>query len=603
MKKAILILSIPIVFSSVLLAQETLEIPSNISEVTVFKSEALVIRKASFKSAVGKSVLRLTNLSPHIVEKSIKVDGDGSYTILNVQSKNDYLNTLERDQSVESLMDSIEYFRRKIENANMELKILNERLEFLKSNQNISGKQESIDLASLKSLNTYYSEQLDLINKGRLKQERLNKMYNDQQNRINNELNSIRNNVELPSGTIEITIDRNSAKSASLQVSYQVQYAYWYPSYDIRFRGTEKPVEISFKANIEQNTGIDWKDVNIILSSAQTHISGQIPEIEPWHLYYYFPEIAKSLRGNSAGVAMPQAAMDDEDYQPLNESVTIRGTSSLKAGNNPLYVIDGIPHDGPQYLNPNDIESVSVLKDASATSIYGARGANGVILVTTKKNKESISAAPLSISYKNETSVEFAIDHKQTVISNNQLNAFVYKTVELGAEYAFQAVPKHSKKVYLIGKIHDWYNADLVDGVANIYMENSYVGKSQINTSQFSDTLNLSFGIDNNIIVNREKLKDFSETKFVGSNKKESISWKISIRNNKPYPINIEVLDQIPLSTSKEIQIEPGDLSGGILNETTGKVVWNLKLNPNESKELLLTYSVRYPKNKKIILE
>lgn len=603
MKKAQLTLFTFICAASVLFAQEPKEIKSEISEVTVYKSEALITRIASFKSEAGKSVLRLTNLSPHIVEESIKVDGDGSYTILNVQFKNDFLNSLERDETVESLVDSIDYFKRKIEDANTELKTLNERLEFLKSNQNISGKQEATDLASLKSLNAYYSDQLDLLNKNRQKQTRLLTEYNEQLTRINNELNSIRNNVELPSGTIEITVNRKLAATASMQLSYQVRYANWYPSYDIRFRGTEKPVEISFKANIQQNSGIDWKDVHVVLSNAQSHISAQIPELKPWHLYYYFPEIARSAKRRAAGAAMPQAAPAEEDYQPLNESVVIRGSNSLSAGQNPLYVIDGVPQNGPHNLNPNDIESISVLKDASATSMYGARAANGVVIVTTKKNKESSGAAPLSISYKNETSVEFAIDHKQTVLSNNQLNTFVYKTEELSATYEFQTVPKLSEKVYLIGKLHDWYNADLVDGEANIYMENSYVGKSQINTSQFSDTLNLSFGIDNNIIVNREKLKDFSETKFIGSNKKESLSWKINIRNNKPYAINLEVIDQIPLSTSKEIQIEAEELSGGMLDEATGNVVWDLRLNPNESKELILNYTVRYPKSKKIILE
>ena len=63
------------------------------------------------------------------------------------------------------------------------------------------------------------------------------------------------------------------------------------------------------------------------------------------------------------------------------------------------------------------------------------------------------------------------------------------------------------------------------------------------------------------------------------------------------------VKDQIPLSTSKEIQIETVDLSGGKLDESTGEIIWTLALEPNETTELLISYSVRYPKNKTIILE
>ena len=72
-------------------------------------------------------------------------------------------------------------------------------------------------------------------------------------------------------------------------------------------------------------------------------------------------------------------------------TINVRGVRSLSASNTPLYVVDGIPlmsNSGIETLNPQDIESIDVLKDASATAIYGSRGANGVILVTTKSGKE-----------------------------------------------------------------------------------------------------------------------------------------------------------------------------------------------------------------------
>ena len=70
-------------------------------------------------------------------------------------------------------------------------------------------------------------------------------------------------------------------------------------------------------------------------------------------------------------------------------SILIRGTRSIKAGNDPLYVVDGIPiSTAPNLFAPGDIESIEVLKDASATAIYGSRGANGVIIISTKKGKK-----------------------------------------------------------------------------------------------------------------------------------------------------------------------------------------------------------------------
>jgi len=584
-------------------AQSNIEIESEIDEVTVYESGALVRRNGSFHTNRGKSILKFTKLSPWVKEQTIKIDGDGSYTILNVQFKNDYLNELERDKEIENLIDSLEYLKEKVEDSDTQIKIFGEQLDFLKSNQSISGKQQAIELANLKAINNYYSEQLQKLNMNLLHEKRRKKEFNEEIKKINNELNSIRNNQALPSGTIEVSIEKSSNAKSKISISYQVENASWYPSYDLRFNGTKEPVEISYKANITQNSGVDWKDVNIILSNVQSHLSGVLPEMKPWHLYFYYQELSSALQGRVAGVNIAEANDEvlmefDMEEAPLN----IRGVGSLPS-NHPLYVIDGVPQEEPHNLNPNDIESIQVLKDASTKAVYGTRASNGVVVITTKKDKTSKSSAPLSVSYKNETSVEFAIDNKQTIMSNNQLNTFIFKNAALNAVYEYQAVPKLSERVYLIGKIIDWSSADLVDGEANIYMENSYVGKSQINASQFSDTLDISFGIDNNIIIEREKLSDFSETRFIGSNKKETIACKISVRNNKSYPVNVTVFDQIPLSTSKEIQIEPVEISGGNLQETSGQIHWDLILNPNENAELIISYSVRYPKSKKIILE
>lgn len=86
---------------------------------------------------------------------------------------------------------------------------------------------------------------------------------------------------------------------------------------------------------------------------------------------------APGVQGNLSGGAPGSAA-----------TIRVRGFGSLSASNDPLYVVDGIPYDaGTENINPDDVESVSILKDASTTALYGSRGANGVIMITTKKGK------------------------------------------------------------------------------------------------------------------------------------------------------------------------------------------------------------------------
>jgi len=106
--------------------------------------------------------------------------------------------------------------------------------------------------------------------------------------------------------------------------------------------------------------------------------------------------VMQAISGRAAGVQIIQ----NSGAPGAGISVRIRGTNSIQGGNEPLYVVDGFPFSGnPTNLNNFDIESIEVLKDASATAIYGSRGANGVILITTKQGKEGTSKVDFETSY------------------------------------------------------------------------------------------------------------------------------------------------------------------------------------------------------------
>src|SRR6185436_18410600 len=97
------------------------------------------------------------------------------------------------------------------------------------------------------------------------------------------------------------------------------------------------------------------------------------------------PNISQALQGRIAGVEISQ----NSTRPGATMQIRVRGIRSLSADNNPLIVLDGIPFIGSLGdINPNDVKSIDVLKDASATAIYGSRGANGVIMITTDKGKK-----------------------------------------------------------------------------------------------------------------------------------------------------------------------------------------------------------------------
>jgi TonB-dependent SusC/RagA subfamily outer membrane receptor len=574
------------------------EITSEIKKVTVFTKGAQIEREATVSLQQGQMILKLTGLSPYIKKESIRVDGDGSYTILTVQHQNDYLNELNKSKEIETLKNKIEELQLKIEDEEAWIKIIKDKLDFLYSNKDIAGKEQSINPEVFKSLNAIYGDNIETLNLDLLKRQRKILDYKKESDKLNNQLTSLNNKSDLPSGTVLVTIESKQIKASKISFNYLVDNAAWYPSYDIRFLGIDRPLNITYKANVRQNTGIDWDNVSLVLSTAKTNISAKIPLLTPFYLQFYYPEIANALQGRMAGVQISE----NSGAPGADSEIRIRGMSSINGNSNPLYVVDGIPQNDISALNPNDIQNIEVLKDASATAIYGSRGANGVVLVTTKSGNDK-SSVPLTITSKRETSNEYIVDASQTIISNNKTTTVRFRESNLKADFEYQSIPKLSENVFLIGKINDWYKAELIDGEVNVYLENSYVGKSNINTEQFNDTLDISFGIDNNISIKREKLTEFSENQFIGSNRKETIAYKLTLRNNKSYPISTLIYDQIPVSTTKDIQVETLEISGGKLDTDTGKVEWEISLQPNENKELIIKYSVKYPKDKKVIIE
>jgi len=596
MKVGIIILIIS--FQTRLYSQTELDIKSKISNVTVYSKGVQIESEAKFELEQGKTLLSFKNLSPFINKESVRVNGDGKFTILNVQLHNDYLNELEKNNEIVDLNLNIQEYADKIEDEETWVKILNEKLDFLKSNKNVTGKEQSINPDVFKSLNLLYGDNYEKLSFEVLKKQRLIKDYTKEVDKLRNQLNSLNSKNELPSGVITVMVDSKQLQTSTIKLTYFVDNASWYPSYDIRFLNINKPLSISYKANIIQSTGVDWKNVDLKLSTAKTNISAQIPTLNTNYLQFYSPNIMDGIQGRVSGVSISNTI----STPGASPELQIRGTGSLK-NSHPLYIVDGIPQPNIDIssINSEDIDKIEVLKDASSTALYGSKGSNGVILITTKRQKENF--VPLTITSRNETSNEYKVDAQQTINSDNKLNTITFRNTELNATYEYQSIPKLSKNVYLIGKISDWYKADLIDGEANIYLENSFVGKSKISTLQFTDTLDISFGIDNNISVNREKIKDFSESQFIGSNKKETYAWKLTIRNNKAYTIRAKLFDQIPISSTKEIQVDIIEVSGGKMNPNNGKIQWTIDLNPNETKQMIIKYSVKYPENKIVEVE
>ena len=150
----------------------------------------------------------------------------------------------------------------------------------------------------------------------------------------------------------------------------------------------------------------------------------------------------ENLRGKAAGVNIYSNSSQPGAY---GNRVIIRGTSTINASSNPLYVVDGVVMENFHLLNPNDIERIEVLKDASSTAIYGARGANGVILVTTKRGN---SGQGQTLSYLGSAGISSPARYMDVLNGQQWVDAFM-----IGLENE----NKYQGKSWSLNKV-DWFN-------------------------------------------------------------------------------------------------------------------------------------------------
>jgi len=514
------------------------EIKAEIKHVTVFPDRAQIDHETTVSLQSGKTILKLSGLSPYIDSQSIQVKGFGEFTILSVNLQNNYLENLEDSPEVKSIRSQIETIQLKIEDEKAEISILKEKEAFLVANRAILDKKTTFTLDQLKSVMDMYTNNMDQITMTTLKKGRLIKDYEKQITALQQQISGKLGKQQLPSGEISVALTSEKALSGKFTFSYVVTNAGWYPSYDIRVDDIKNPVAIFYKANVFQNTGVVWKDVKLSFSNATPWVSGDIPVLNPWFIDYYYP-VSRMLSGKAAGVNISNAPMMKE-------------------------------------------------------------------MATSDKKMEElpVEAAPIAVEKQvGETTITFDVAIPYTIPMDGKIQTVEIQRLTAPADYKYVTLPKLSSLAYLTANITDWAKLSLQSGEATLYFENSFVGKSTLNVNQLTDTLTISLGTDNSILVKREKRKDFTSKKIIGANKTETYSFLLTVRNNKATPIKITLNDQIPVSSNSGITVETSELSGGRFNSQTGEVKWDLDLKQQETKQIIMTYSVKYAKDKTVILE
>lgn len=515
---------------------------SKITDVTVFRNYAKETRMASAQIPEGNSEVIISNVSTYLDENSLQIATKGNVKILSVSSKLNYLIDKTKSSQVIKLNDSIEMMNDDVSWWNQQSIAFQDELKLLDENRKLANDKSTFTAAQVKELAELYRNRAIELRKYIFDLSKKQKLNNEKIAKLKSQIAVLNGNQNMAVKEIILKINAKSAGLVSFKCSYIVSNAYWTPIYDIRAKNNNSPLQLDCRAKVVQNTGYDWKDVRLTLSTANPSANHNRPVLYPIYVDFFQP--------------------DYYDYKLKTSSYG---------------------------------EAAQMMNMAAPAKIDIARS------TADDEFEEGLKATDNNVTIQEgDMAVEYNIETLQDVESDNKEHIVAIQEIEMPALYAYHTVPKLDMTAYLLARVTDWSKYNLLAGEANIFFDDNYVGKSYLNPNVSADTLLISLGRDEKINIKRVKLNDYSAKKLLSGNIKETKAFETTIKNNKNTSIEIELLDQFPISKNSQIEVTLEEANGATITEEYGKLVWKIKLQANESKKVKLIYTIKYPKDKQI---
>ncbi|WP_304235248.1 DUF4139 domain-containing protein [Jiulongibacter sediminis] len=287
--------------STIAFAQQNISSKAKMTDITVYVNQAMVNSKVNVAFPGGRSIIEVTDLPSTIDQNSIKVGGRGNFVLLSVNFEKDFISKKQKAFQV-----SLEEVQDKIDITEMKLEVNKDEQKMVMDNTEIKSDNDDLYSADLEEMSVYFKKKLTQLGEERLALKKELKRLNEEKEGIQKQMQTDPSR-NLPMGKVLLTIQAERAGKAELDLSCLVYNTGWSPSYDLRVENTDSPIELSYKAEVRQNTGVDWEDVKLTLSTARVNRRTVKPELNPTYLYFYENRPPVPMRARSA--KMEDAAM------------------------------------------------------------------------------------------------------------------------------------------------------------------------------------------------------------------------------------------------------------------------------------------------------
>ncbi len=544
--KKILVLAI-LCFGWLFTLQAQKQISAKLDSVTVFLRGATLYHSANATLKSGSQEIIIDGLSPDIALNSLKVQANG-VLISAMEFEKDYITPKEGTAKIKKLADSLDFYQKQLQEARDELTVHQHLLKMLTDGtlNNMEKKDGTVTVAEINAnMELYTSKAKTLQNSINQDNKKIEKLV-ETVNRLKMQINQDKQDSNVETGVVYLSISVPNNVTTVFNISYYTEDAGWQPHYDINIPGLDKPITMQAKAEVQQETGLDWNNVRLTLSNARPNRTNTVPVFRTWFLRF-----------------------------ARNYSADMSDARSNRASN---YV-----------SNSNVSAALSSLEGVSATD-----GTNKKVVSTRMEDYISIDEQDVHVNYK------IAVPYNIPGNGNEQLVDLMNYNLE--AEYNYYCAPKLSTETYLIATLGGLEKYNLLSGYATVTFNNTFVGETYLNPNSTQDRVTLTLATDPRVTVKRELQRDYSSTKHVGSTTTETRSYLTTVRNNQNRNAKLTLKEQYPISNDKDIEVKLVEVkpSATYNKEDIGVLTWELDLSAGETRTFVVTYSVKYPKDRTI---
>uniref|UniRef100_A0A0N5ARG6 DUF4139 domain-containing protein n=1 Tax=Syphacia muris TaxID=451379 RepID=A0A0N5ARG6_9BILA len=362
-----------------------------------------------------------------------------------------------------------------------------------------------------------------------------------------------------------VTISAEEDETVQLYITYQVYCANWRPTYDIRVSMNNEDsqadsLKIRYYGIIEQNTGENWESADLVLSTATPSIGGVVPSMSTLAAGFQ-SQTKECKKRNASSLRKPNSATSDEDM-------------------------------GFGSFDYNDITDAVALQKLTAAA---------AALPTSDLDLSFVAGSEqLPCSY-------FLISEPATVYSDGTEHKVLVAEITTKPKFLHETVPAHAQVAYATATALNTSKMTLLPGPASVYLNASFIAKTQLGVVLPGDEFSCSLGADPSIKVEyKPAVRSKEHIGFVSKNALQTKNQPIYIRNAKlNRSVNITVKENVPKSTDDRIKVnlispEMKTAKNAKLNKENN-LEWTFILEPGESREVQVKWSIEYPINETIV--